>query len=78
MFTVGNYRYFLCPEDVIQPEELPEGWGLLWIKGKRIKVIVEIDRTMHKGLINEYRHETNPLLDRGLLYSMARRIKQEY
>lgn len=32
---VGNYRYYLCPEGLIKPEELPEGWGLLWVCGSR-------------------------------------------
>ena len=27
---VGRWRYFLCPEGLIQPEEVPERWGLLW------------------------------------------------
>ena len=29
-YGIGNYRLFLCPEDLIKPEELPEGWGLLY------------------------------------------------
>lgn len=28
---LGNWRYFMCPEGLIRPEELPEGWGLLWV-----------------------------------------------
>lgn len=28
---LGNWRYFMCPEGMIQPDELPEGWGLLWV-----------------------------------------------
>ena len=28
---LGNWRYYMCPEGMIQPEELPDGWGLLWI-----------------------------------------------
>ena len=31
---MGVYRYFLCPEGLIQPEELPEGWGLLWVNSR--------------------------------------------
>lgn len=32
----GNYRWYLCPEGVIKPEEIPEGWGLLyWNNGVR-------------------------------------------
>ena len=28
---MGNYRYFLCPENLISTDELPEKWGLLYI-----------------------------------------------
>lgn len=31
---VGKYRYFACPDGLITPEELPEGWGLIYIKDK--------------------------------------------
>lgn len=33
---MGNLRFYLCPKGVIQPEELPEKWGLLWIRGTRV------------------------------------------
>ena len=26
---MGNERYFLAPADMLKPEEMPEGWGLL-------------------------------------------------
>ena len=28
---MGLYRYYVTPYGLISPEELPEGWGLLWI-----------------------------------------------
>ena len=37
---VGNYRYYLCPEGIIRPDELPEGWGLLYWNGKKVEKIV--------------------------------------
>ncbi|MCS4309472.1 hypothetical protein M2404_003844 [Rheinheimera pacifica] len=27
---VGNWRYYLCPEGVINVGDIPPGWGLLW------------------------------------------------
>lgn len=36
----GNLRWYLCPEGVIKPDELPEKWGLLYWDGKRILPIV--------------------------------------
>lgn len=31
---LGNWRYFMCPEGMIEPDELPEGWGLLWVNSR--------------------------------------------
>lgn len=28
---IGKWRYFICPVDLIQPEELPEKWGLIYV-----------------------------------------------
>lgn len=28
---MGDRRYYCCPKGLIKPEELPEGWGLLYI-----------------------------------------------
>ena len=38
-FLAGTFRWYLCPEGVIKPEEVPEGWGLLYWNGKEIKWI---------------------------------------
>lgn len=39
-YQCGNIRWYLCPEGIIKPEELPEGWGLLYWDGKNIYPIV--------------------------------------
>jgi hypothetical protein len=36
---IGDFRYYLCPTGLIQPEEVPERWGLLYSDGKIIKEI---------------------------------------
>lgn len=28
---MGDYRYYCCPKGMISPDELPNGWGLLYI-----------------------------------------------
>lgn len=33
---LGNYRYYLCPEGIIDESEIPEKWGLLVYNGKNI------------------------------------------
>lgn len=38
---MGTFRYYLCPENLIAENELPEGWGLIYVssngKTKEIK-----------------------------------------
>lgn len=36
---MGNYRYYLCPEDLIKITDLPPKWGLLYV-GARGKITV--------------------------------------
>lgn len=39
--ALGNWRYYMCPEDIIKPEDLPEKFGLLYInKRGHVKHIV--------------------------------------
>lgn len=37
--AMGHYRYFLCPANLIQPEELPKKWGLLYAAGAHVTVV---------------------------------------
>jgi hypothetical protein len=37
---LGNYRFFVCQQGLILPEELPERWGLLWTKGRGLEMVV--------------------------------------
>lgn len=41
---VGMFRYYLAPKDVIKPEELPEGWGLLEWDGTIIRGRFNIEK----------------------------------
>lgn len=62
---MGVYRYFLTPKGMITPEELPEKWGLLEIRGQRTFKI----------------HEASPFdladamkAERPIVYSILRRL----
>lgn len=46
-YQAGNKRWYLCPEGVISPDELPEGWGLLYWTGKDINVVVAPETRLH-------------------------------
>ena len=36
---MGDWRFYLCPPDVIRVDDLPEGWGLLWATPKTVKKV---------------------------------------
>jgi len=36
----GMYRWYLCPEGIIKPEELPDKWGLLYWDGKKVYPVI--------------------------------------
>lgn len=39
---MGKYRYYICPKGLINPDEVPENWGLLYVSPKgRISKIIE-------------------------------------
>jgi hypothetical protein len=37
---VGCERFYLVPDGVIRPEELPKGWGLLELLGSKVEITV--------------------------------------
>src|ERR1700751_2943893 len=58
--AVGCERFYLAPRDLIRPDELPPGWGLLELHHRKIEMI----RTSKKNLRSEegFRCEMNLLL----------------
>jgi hypothetical protein len=60
----GNRRFYLVPEGLIRPDEVPDGWGLLYAGSESITVVVRAP--FHKEL--EIKVEENKIL-----YSLARR-----
>lgn len=36
---VGDWRFILCPPNVVRVDDLPAGWGLLYAHGKKIQRI---------------------------------------
>lgn len=39
-YNAGRLRWYLCPEGVIKPEELPDKWGLLYWDGKKVYPVI--------------------------------------
>ena len=72
---MGNLRFYLCEEGVILPEDLPEKWGLLYVKNKNIKKIVcPKGNVWNSDQIPQFWHEKNYIAENTLLYSCLRKI----
>ena len=63
---MGQRRYFLCPANLIRADEVPEGWGLLYVSGsgcrsvRRAPVRAAFDDKAERGLLlNIARRATN-------------------
>lgn len=73
---MGNYRFILCPENVIKKEEIYTGWGLIWASGRRLSPqnfrICNIYKQM--GL---QRFESRLDCERALLVSACRRLNEK-
>lgn len=50
----GQIRYYMAPEGLLQPEEIPDGWGLLEIRGRTVRErktptkIFKVERTRYE------------------------------
>lgn len=40
-YGMGNHRYYAAPKGLIDREELPDGWGLLEVTEKQVRLMAE-------------------------------------
>lgn len=70
---MGKQRFYLCPKGLIKKEELPEGWGLVYVyEDKKARMV----HCPYRGNIGE-RHggfEKNNIAEAGIMYSALRRL----
>lgn len=62
---LGVERYFMAPKGLISPDELPEKWGLLEVRGKRVFILKKAE-AFDPALV--------ALAERPILYSVMRRL----
>ena len=43
-YAMADFRYYLCPEGVINPDEVPDKWGLLYYKDGRIHKVRQAEQ----------------------------------
>ncbi len=65
---MGDWRFYLCPKDVIKPEDLPTGWGLLYATDKTIKKVVGFpaNTQWHNAPFVGSKHDENRMLTSAL------------
>jgi len=64
-FQLGNYRYYLCPVNLLKPDEIKGGWGLLYCHS--YKITIEKESILFP--IEETRKE-----EYQVMYSIIRRL----
>lgn len=71
---IGTFRYYLCRDGMIRPEELPERWGLLYATDKRVSLVAGKDpRTWFR---DEWLFsQRNQRAELGLLRSALQRVR---
>lgn len=80
---LGNWRYFMCPEGLIHPDEVPQGWGLLWVN-KRGHVKPKaghahtLANTRHYDVCQQslanFRHESDTRGEQFILVKLLSRV----
>lgn len=71
---MGSFRYYLCPEGMIQPEDLPARWGLLYATATGVSLVTgKAPRTWFRDpWMFEARNQRAEL---GLLRSALQRVR---
>lgn len=75
-YGMGERRLYMCPPGIINKEDLPVGWGLLWVKGKRAKRIVAPKGNCfwHNGPCHQF-HKRSHVSEIAMLVSTIRRME---
>lgn len=77
---MGSVRYYCCPKGLIGKDELPTGWGLLYVDELGKCRSVHMPMIPHPNFPHlqnykvEYIHERNKDGELGLMYSALRRL----
>ena len=69
---MGNERYYMTPRGLLVKKNIPEGWGLLEVSGKRVFQAVpatwneDKDWRSEQGLLVSCLRRVGPLLPEGV------------
>lgn len=69
---VGDWRFYLCPAGLIKPDEIPQGWGLLYCDGVSVSDVSGIPT--NTALESKKPFVGNHVNEKIILYSALRRL----
>lgn len=80
--ALGDWRYYMCPEGLLSLDDMPEGWGLLWVNSRgHVKVMsghvdVYIKENYGEGRLkaNDWKHPVDSVKEMGLLAYLLNRV----
>lgn len=58
--ALGCERFYMAPIGLLRPEEMPEGWGLLQVRNRKVEVTRASEKDLRTAL--GFRYEMNLLL----------------
>lgn len=70
---VGDWRFILCPPDIVRIDDLPTGWGLLYTRGAKIQRVHGVPRG--NCFWGSPPLVANKLAETRMMYSALRRLK---
>lgn len=76
---IGLYRYYMCPEGLIRPDELPERWGLLYVNSRgHVKhiagAVTQRDGYGYWSDRSEWRHPVDYAREQFIIVRLLNRI----
>lgn len=72
--SCGRFRFYACPDGMVKVDEVPQGWGLLYAKGTRIRAVHNPYLPTGSNVWRNGLDEVNEHAERCLMYSALRRL----
>lgn len=74
---MGTFRYYMVPEGMVKPSELPERWGLVEVNARKHVKVVK-GHVLEKGYgsdsLKQWRHENNQFAELCTLAYVLNRV----
>lgn len=71
---MGNYRYFMCPEGLINESDLPAKWGLIWVNSRGHAKVVCGHVLAAYGMADAWHHEADTATELTLMSHLLKRL----